>query len=176
MARINPQSGFTLLELLVVVVLLGLAASTLGLRLNGTTARARLRAATVRIEQAQRLARHRATTRRQSVWLVFQPGSGRFRMAAGAQSDEERSVWQTLDHVTVVRAALRDQPSGASSVESFVVRITPSGASLPWALELRSATARRVVWSDGVTGRVRHADDIGLDALRWDAGRAERPG
>ncbi len=161
------RSAFTLVELLIVIVLVGLAASIVTVQMHGSTDRARLRAATLRIEQSLRLVRHRAMTHHEPVWLVFQLGRSRCRLAFAEQPQGEPSVWHTLDGVIIKRAAVRRQGASSSKQEEFTIRITPTGASLPWALELWASSARRVVWTDGISGRLGFVDDIGLPELRW---------
>lgn len=181
MANLNPQSSilnprpaFTLVELLVVVVLVGLLATTVTVRLQGATDDARLRAAAVQIEQTLRAARHRARTFRETTWLLFQSGSPRYRLIYGAHRDVQEGGWQSLDGVTIARvAALSSTPStddsnsSIANKDAFALRITPTGATLPWALEIHAGTSRCVLWTDGVSGRLRRRDDVELDALPW---------
>ncbi len=162
------RPAFTLVELLVVVVLVGLAASVVTVQLRGSTDRARLRAATLRIEQTLRLARHRAMTHHESLWLVFRLDSDRYCLAFAEQGKDGSNAWHTLDNVSVRRAAVQGQEASASGQEEFAIRITPTGASLPWALELWTSSARRVVWTDGISGRLGFVDDVGLHELRWE--------
>jgi type II secretion system protein H len=175
----NPHArrAFTLIELLVVVTLLGLAAALVTLRLGGSTDQAQLRAATVEIEQALRLARHRARTRHQPVWLLFRPGTGHYRIVLRPTQDVAHARWRTLDGVTITRIAACDLVDRVGSTGNaplsrdgvFALRVTPTGAMLPWALEIRAAAARRVLWTDGVTGRMSHEDGVGLEAYRREA-------
>lgn len=161
--RRRAARGFTLLELLVVLVILGIVAAGVGVQARGTTSGVSLRAATLQIEQALRLARFRARTARVPVWLVFTRGPGKYRVDSGQQ----RGPWHALERVSIERGAMRGARGPAGSENTFAVRITYTGASLPWALEIRSAEARRVVWTDGITGRIAFADGAGLDAFRW---------
>ncbi len=180
----NPKSvrrALTLIELLVVLVLIGLLAGGLTLRLGGSTERARLRAATLQIEQTLRLARHHARTRRQPVWLRFELGGGRYRWETAASAQRPGvHPWKSLDHVVIERAALRHNAAeeagtagdvrwnaSTTALETFVVRITPRGASLPWTLQLRSGTTRRIIWSDGITGRLGFQDGLELTSFQW---------
>jgi type II secretion system protein H len=161
------NGAFTLVELLVVVVLVGIAASVVTLQLHGSTDRARLRAATIQLEQALRLARHRAMTRHETVWLVFEVGGGRYRLVFARQEQDTTGVWHTLDSVSIKRAAVRGEAAPSTRQDEFAIRVTPTGASLPWALELWTRSARRVVWTDGISGRLGFVDEIGLHELRW---------
>lgn len=162
--------AFTLLELLAVVVLLGLAAGGVALHLHGVTAEARLRAATVELEQALRRARHQALTRHRPVWVELQPGTGVYRTTTGAAD----GPWQTLQGVIIERAAFQAQGFPVPPRDdAFAVRITPAGASLPWGVALRAGSAHRVLWTDGLTARWQ----VGADG-EWDdmLGRTEARG
>ena len=157
--------GLTLVELLVVAVLVGLVAAGAAVSVAGSTDRARLRAATVELEQTLRQARHRARSHRQSVWLGLECGSARYRMMLDGK---EGSPWRSLHGVRVVAGGVRgEEPSRLD--EKLTIRITPAGASLPFALGMQTEHARRVVWTDGVTGRMHHVDGVGLDEFSWPA-------
>jgi Tfp pilus assembly protein FimT len=162
----------TLVELLVVVALLGLAAAGVTMSQRGATDAARLRAATLEIEQTLRLARHLATTQRRPVWVCLRGGSPAQRAPGAAAAPPAGTLAKTLDGVTLAGATVR----GAEHTESgntLTIRVTPSGATLPWALELHAERAKRVVWTDGVTARVRWQDDLTLDRFHWPTGAAE---
>lgn len=155
------------MELLVVAVLVALSATIVTVHLGGATRSARLRSATVEIEQALRLARHRARTRHEPVWLEFQVGSGRYRLVFAEHRGTADSVWRALAGVTVERASTGTAQQLTLPGERLAIRLTPTGATLPWALELRVRSARRVVWTDGVTGRLAHQDDVSLADFQW---------
>lgn len=155
--------ALTLIELLVVVTLVGVAAATVTVRLGSATDRARLRAATLQLEQAVRLARHRALTRRQPVWLELQMKPAGYRIRT---SPAETPPWRWLEGVRLAATGPRSgRPAASRAADQFTIRLTPSGAWLPWALEMQAGNARRVIWSDGAIARIEHRDDIGLAEL-----------
>lgn len=168
------QAAFTLVELLVVVTLVGLAAAGVTLSLRGTTEPACLRAATLQIEQTWRLARHRAATRHVPVWVQFQSGGGRYRLVWSEETTGVGPAWKTLDGVTIVRGTVLSSATPREREGLLTLRITPSGASLPWALELSAGQARRVLWTDGATGRVAHHDDWTLDEFLAQSSAGDR--
>jgi prepilin-type N-terminal cleavage/methylation domain-containing protein len=161
--------ALTLMELLVVVALVALLATGVAVQLQGTTESGRLRSAALQLEQTLRRARHRATTRHESVWLQLHLGTGRYRTVLQDES-AARAVWQSLDGATIEGAVIGSDAGRGLHSEILTIRITPSGASLPWAVRLRAGSARRVIWTDGVTGRMQHRglrmEDRGARRLR----------
>ena len=136
--------GFTLLELLVVVVLLGLAATVVSVALRGATSEARLRGATLRIEQALRLAQHAAARRFTPVGLEFELGSGRYRV-----TQTDRATWQALDGVRFAAAGYRGGNELTRAGEVFATRVR-GDSGLPWELELVSEASHwRVAYGGG---------------------------
>ena len=160
--------ALTLIELLVALVLIGMAATIVTINLQGSTDKARLRAATLEIEQTLRLARHTAQRHHQPVWLIFEPERSRYRLEFLEPTNAESSAWRALDGLRIQRVAYAaTEPALAGSTNPFVVRITPSGVTLPWALELWGRDSRRVVWSDGVSPTLAWVDEIGIADLKW---------
>ncbi len=162
--RTRAVRTFTLVELLAVLVVLGVVASGVALSVRGSTEPARLRAATLQLEQTLRLGRRWATRQRVPVWLQLRLGTGAYRLAGavGESSQEppradERpaglGTWRALDGVLVSQVWLGSSGAGGSQGGVFAVRLTPAGASLPWAVELQAGPERRVLAFDGVTGR-----------------------
>lgn len=168
------RRAFTLLELMVVVVLLGLAATIVTFGLAGTTEPARLRAATLELEQTLRLARYRAQTRHQVTGIVFQPGSARYRLQEVRAADADDAPWRALDAVTIV-AGLHPGGAVTRAGAEFAVRLTPAGVGLPWALELQAGRLRRVIWSRGIGGELAVQDGIGLAEFRWASEYGDSP-
>lgn len=155
------RAGFTLIELMVVVVILGIAAATVSLKLTGSTQRARLRSAAVKIEQVLRQARHQAVMRHEPVWIVVEPT----RIAMQEPQRDHHGAWHGLD-ARVARAMHRDAAAVDPAVRRFTLHLTPSGATLPWAMELNLGELRQSIWSDGVTGSVQRAEG-GLNQIHW---------
>jgi prepilin-type N-terminal cleavage/methylation domain-containing protein len=160
---VTPR-GLTLVELLVVLVLVGLAASTVSVQLLGTTTEARLHAAQTRVDQAFRLARSQAALRHRPVWVCFELGGSRI----GVSNNPESVPWQSLDSVTIVRGAFAEEP--VSSSDLLRVRVGPTGMTFPWAVELESSSARRTIWSDGGPGALHAGHGVQIEELRWQDG------
>ncbi|MEW6252157.1 MAG: prepilin-type N-terminal cleavage/methylation domain-containing protein [Planctomycetota bacterium] len=152
--------GLTLVELLVAVLLLGAAAGGVALGVRGTTDPARLRSATLELEQALRLGRQWTARRHAPAWVQMERGTGRYRLVTDAAG-----AWHVLPEVSFTQAGpLNTEPA---SGPLCVLRIAPTGATLPWAAELRCGTRRRIVWSDGITGQLRHSDDVRWEDEPW---------
>lgn len=152
----RSNSGFTLIELMVALLLLGLAATLVATRIGAGTAAARLRAAHVTLERALRLARHEARVKHAPRWLVFEVGAGRYAVTRNA----EPLVWRSLGAVEVISVRIGSDPPAAPQI-----RVGATGASPPWAIELRAGGQTLALWNDGVT-----------DTLRTGAGRLDRIG
>jgi type II secretory pathway pseudopilin PulG len=141
------RASFTLLELLIAVLLIAIAATLVGVRLEGSTDSARLRAAAMEIQQSLKLARQESRTRHRAVDLVFSVGASRYRMT---RAPDDAGTSREL-HGTVIERVSIEGAAPASSDE-FRIRMSVSGASLPFQLELRAGSQRRVFRFDGISG------------------------
>lgn len=158
------SGGFTLVELLVVVVLLGLAASLLVPRLTGNRRQAELRSARHAIEESLRLAQLRAQTRHRAVWLAFEIGGNQMWLEDGTQPNPPRRVL-----TGVVVADARMQSGTTQRVSLFRVRCGPSGTAIPWAVELQAGDQRIIAWNDGIGGTLSEVIGERLAAFLWGA-------
>ncbi len=159
--------AFTLLELLIVVTLIGLLAGLATLSLTSRTDGARLRGAALQIEQTLRRGQFFARTRFTPIWLEFDVGSNRHRLRRtsprmrGLAADPEEGAWKTLVGVTVGSVRYIDHRDGASNRDHVRLRILPSGATLPWEIELRAGEQRRMYVTDGISGVLSRTELIG---------------
>ena len=168
MRQVNPMRvAFTLVELLVVVALLGLMATAILLRVDGVTDEARLNAATRMIQQTLRLARSQAMTRRRPAWIIFELDGSRYGLAHSDGEAAKSTKCQHTEGVKFKRGAYRQDSGPIDSSPKFKVRVMPTGASIPWAIELERGQQRRVLWTNGLTARLVSLDGMGLDAFRW---------
>jgi type II secretory pathway pseudopilin PulG len=165
--------ALTLIELMVVLVLLGVAATVVTVELLGTTQGGRLHSATVQIEQVLRLARHQTARSHRPTWLKFERGSRRYRVLFSSRTGSQPGNWHVLQGVVIAGGGFPKVPAAESAADqpdqdhAFTVRIGSGGSSLPFALELQAGAARRVLWTDGVTGQVRFRDGVHLGDFNW---------
>ncbi len=153
----RSNSGFTLIELMVALLLLGLAATLVATRIGAGTGAVRLRAARVTLEQALRLARHEARVKHAPRWLVFEVGTGRYAVMRNA----EPPVWRSLGAVEITAVRI-----GSGSSAAPQIKVGATGASPPWAIELRAGGQTLALWNDGVTDTLRTGTGPGRDAVR----------
>lgn len=145
----HRQGAFTLLEVMAVVVLLGIAATVVSLRLESATDRARLEATAAQIEQMFGMAAQEARTRKRPVNLVFNLPRGALRIERDKAPGEQEGDWRSFAGVS-----LSEVQVGAtrSTVAIARVRITPAGVSLPWSASLSRGQHQLRLCCDGVTG------------------------
>lgn len=156
----NRQRALTLLELLSVTLLLGVTAVLVTVRLHSATGAARLRGATLQLEQTMRTASVIARRRHEPVWFVIECGSGRYALRTSARPPAE---WRHLDGVIATRFIAGSELRSAQAHGALTVRVSPSGAVLPWKVELRAGALVRTVWyvgyGEGLSSREGSIDD-----------------
>jgi general secretion pathway protein H len=130
------QAGFTLIEMLVVLVVIGLIAGLVIARGPQRSAGLDLRAATEAVTQELRRARTVAIAENREVSVAFDPAAHGVR-AAGA--------------------ALRVLP-GAVAFAAATVRFAPDGSAAGGPIALAAAGRRVVIAVSWLTGRVSVAD------------------
>ena len=128
------DGGFTLLEMLVVVAILGIVGTVVLSRGPARSARQDVRAATAILSGALRLARSRAIATDRPVAFVLDPASHR---------------WQVGDD----RPAVLPGTLSIAAPERRIV-FTPEGGSSGGAIALGSGTIRAALGVDWLTGRV----------------------
>ena len=158
------RAGFTLIELAVVTVLIGLMAVTVSLATRGLYATPSLQAGQRVVQQAVAQARLQARARHRPTAVVLDLDARRCGVVLGGA---EPAAWYDLGGATQVQAGYRG--GRIQTTGRFGVRLTPTGASLPWAVELRRETARICIAVDGLTGRVTAWPDRTLSQVEWDA-------
>ena len=159
-ARHSPsRRGLTLIELLIVVALIGMATTYAAVRLSGATDNATLRGARIRLEQTLRRARLEAARYRRPIWIEFQLGSDRYKLTrATDRADATSETWQSLGGVIAYGENESESSSTDIAPQHLAIRVLPSGVTLPWRLHLRAGHQACTLWSDGVTDQLHHED------------------
>lgn len=165
-----PARALTLIELMVVIVLLGLLAGLVSVRLDSATDAAQLRAATLTLENALREARQLAAARHAPALLRIERAPPRVRVECGARA----GGWTPLAPCRIAAyARLGDSPS---SDATFTARVLTSGFCAPWAIELQRGRRTRVVWTQAVAPEVLAREDATVARLALElAGSGEPP-
>lgn len=145
-APAGPEAGFTLLEMLAVIVVLGLALALIVPRLPGPSPEVTLRMAGDRVQGALRLARSEAIAADRAVGVTFYPGEGTFR----------------IDGASAVRlpdgSAIAEPAGGGSSGGLIRVAFAPDGSGAGGPIQLSAGEKTETIRIDWLTGRVRAGD------------------
>lgn len=144
MATRPEEGGFTLLELLVVIVIIGLMLSLVP-NLAAGLERARLRAAADEVVVALEESRQAAVTTGQQVDVTFDPIHPSFEV------QRNRLTWLA----PVVRRLSLTAQVGVTTRHDLV-RFFPDGSAFACTVRLISIHATEIILIDGVTGRIRH--------------------
>jgi prepilin-type N-terminal cleavage/methylation domain-containing protein len=150
------RSGFTLVELMAVLVLVGLVSATAMLRFTGTTRHAQFEWSLERVMAADRLLRVHSVTCGQPGRLEFQIGDGRlgrvFPTQRDACSDVELGARMRITrflasqrHVETGKVEVAYDPYGHS--ETFAIELEGPGDESTWILFA------------GLTGQTRRLED-----------------
>ena len=117
--RNRGSAGFTLIEVLVVLVILGLALSVVAIGRPGRSVALDLRGAASGVAATLRLARVEAVAGNRTVGVVFEPGVPAVRMdgapARRLPPGVAMAVTTTRDNARGTLAAIRFAPDGSSS-------------------------------------------------------------
>lgn len=145
----RTRRAFTLLEVMAVAVLLGIAATIVSLRLESTTSDARLKAASTEIEQMFHMGTQEARTRKRAVDLAFDIDNARFRMERGNESEQDVRDWRLLEgtEIAALQIGVNHHASGIVRI-----RITPAGVALPWEIVLAKGRRQLSLRCNGITG------------------------
>ena len=137
----ESQRGFTLLELLVVIVVLGLALGLVAATAPAESPAVRLDSAAARVAGALRLARTEAITRDRPVGVLLDPRRRTLRI-------ESAPAWRLPVGVAVL-------PDGASG--PVQVTFAPDGTAAGGPVVLAVPGLRREIAANWLTGRVEEA-------------------
>ena len=140
----ESQAGFTLIEVLAVLVVLGLAAALLAMRGPQRSPGIDLRTASEEVAGSLRLARTRAIARNRVVGVTFDPAARSVRLDGTAPGvlppGLQINVTDTLRETTGTHLA--------------AIRFSPDGSSTGGQIELRARGRRVEVAVNWLTGRV----------------------
>ena len=140
--KAERAAGFTLIEVIVVLVILGLGLALLATRGPLRSAALDLRAATGEVAQALRLARTRAIATDRTVVVSLDPAGNAFRVGSGPAQPLPRGV---------AMEALATQ-GAAPGIAAF--RFAPDGSASGGRITLTAGGRQAMVGVDWLTGRV----------------------
>ena len=141
------QAGFTLLEMLVVLVILGLVVGLVVARGPSRSPRLELQTSASRLAQTMRLARTRAIATNHATTVVVDVANHRFAMDGGPV---------ILLPATVAMAAVTVAGSAAGNKAAFTFE--PDGSASGGRVDLASGALLLRVSIDWLTGRISVAD------------------
>ena len=147
-SRGERAAGFTLIEVTVVLVILGLGLALLTTRGPLRSTALDLRAATGEVAQALRLARARAVVTDRAVVVAVDPAANAFRVGSGPTQPLPRGV-------LLEATAAQGQAPGVAAF-----RFAPDGSSSGGRVTLTAGGRRATVGVDWLTGRVSVGEDV----------------
>jgi general secretion pathway protein H len=143
------QAGFTLLEMLVVLVVLGLMVGLIVARSSKVGLRLGPRAATGQVVQMLRLARSQAISDNRGTTFVVDVASGSFAIDGGRRMMLPAGI--AIDAVT---------QTGLAKGNTAIIQFDPDGGSSGGHIDLASASRHVRIGIDWLTGRVSVLDAI----------------
>jgi general secretion pathway protein H len=146
------QAGFTLIEMIVVLAVLGLVAGLVLSRGPPRSAALEMRAAANAVAQTLRVARTRAIMSNQRVMVALDPRTATLRVGVGAPRSLPAGV--TMSVITTADLA----STGAGTAGPAGIAFLPDGSSSGGRVELATGTRHMQVGVDWLTGRVSIAD------------------
>ena len=175
------RKGFTLLELLVVLVIISMMAAFVGPRVAGSMSTLTLKTAAKKVASSLRYARSQATSESRTYFVLFDPDRGRLTIRPGqvatigekeketadGEQDEGRSEGRADDNPVKERSKVYDLPEGVrfdkvvsdkdeTASDVFQIVFFPNGGSSGGEVLLENDRGRRYNISvDFVSGTVR---------------------
>jgi type IV fimbrial biogenesis protein FimT len=138
------EHGWTLTELLIVVVILGIMSVLAGPSYHTLVAKAQARSATAEIASELRLARQLAMARRERLRVIFDR-EGHTITLRRADAEDILHVYQYTDKRVVV-----EEPTAGPELLFY-----PSGRSAtPTTIRVRDSQGREITFTVSITGRV----------------------
>jgi general secretion pathway protein H len=155
--RIYPSCsrGFTLLEILVVMIILGIAAGVTGLVINNSSGGVEIKKAAQEISATLRYARSRAISEKKSFYFAINNVSmtyGLYDFMVRAGEDED------LKHINLAHRLpknIRQVKFNEAEHELFQIEFSALGSSSGGVMEIRDDSRRYVISVNRLTGRVK---------------------
>ncbi|MBC8466231.1 MAG: GspH/FimT family pseudopilin [Desulfobacteraceae bacterium] len=91
------KKGFTLLELLIVLVIISIAAAFVGPRVAGSMSTLTLKTAAKKVAASLRYARSQATSESRPYFVLFDPDKGRLTIKSGQTAPQENEEKEAVD-------------------------------------------------------------------------------
>jgi prepilin-type N-terminal cleavage/methylation domain-containing protein len=152
----SRRSGFTLIELMAVLVLIGLISATAVVRFGGTTQRAQFEWSLERLIASDALLRTHGATSGQPGWLEFEIGTGHVERACGAKRDASSGI-ELGAGVRISRFLAARRHAEMGKVE---VAYDPYGHSETFAIEIEGSNNQSAwILFAGLTGQTRRFED-----------------
>jgi len=167
-------SGFTLLELLVVLLIISLISAWVGPRLAGSLGRMTVESAARQVASALRFARSRAVTEKMPYRAVFRMDPARMVVEPYSETEPAEDNADPTD-ASIPRKAVafpdgirilsEVSPAGETvTMDGFEIVFFPSGGASGGAVTLTDGAGRRLsVAVDFITGSVKIDEDITPD-------------
>lgn len=146
----RPQrAAITLIELMIVIVLLGIAAMLVTVRMSGATETAQLRGAALAIETELRTARHWSLQHRQPSRLQFDLQTNRYRWLRAGETDDT-GRWHELSGMRLEVSTPTTQVEPRDDDHVLTIRVNARGFCAPWSIDLVSEQRRQRLHYAGV--------------------------
>jgi len=149
MHKSNYRIGFTLLELVIVMIILGLLSTIAVTSLSGTLDNYKLTQATEVIQRFDAYARRQAANRRQPVHITVQ--RLRNQLQVGASTDRERRLFRLPSGVSIGETLFRRKTIASGN---FEIRFDQDGGSPSYAMELTRGKRSQWIVVLGGSGQI----------------------
>ena len=154
MSKRRIRSGFTLVEMLIVVTVIGLIAATATVRLSAAAQRAKFQHAISRFERVDSRLRKHAFERSKACQMQIDVGTGQLQLAF--ENHREVTAIDLADaEISRFVAPTRETSSGRVNVD-----YAPDGTSETFAVELSPHNGEPIwLFFAGLTGQMTHMEE-----------------
>ena len=153
------RNGFTLIELMVVVVIIGLITTSVVLRTGGITHQARVKWSIDRIQSTDQLLREFSYRNNQLANLEFELGQGALKYYFN-NDEKTGTTYQLSRGIKILGYLNRDKFLDQDSHETLNVSYSLQGTTTTYALQI-GQTSQDSIWLlfSGLTGQVTQWED-----------------